>query len=186
MKNTFLTGERVYLRGLEELDLNGNYIQWLNDEEVCKYNSHHIFPYGKQKALEYIKRVNFSNRFLVLAVVLKENDIHIGNIALQNINYINQNAEYAILFGEKDYLGKGYAKEASLLVLRHGFLELNLRRIYCGTSEENIPMQKLAGYLGMKTEGVRREALFKNGKFMNIVEFGILKDEFFQKFNTKV
>ena len=38
MKNPFLLGEKIYLRGLNEKDINGNYIKWLNDSEVCKYN----------------------------------------------------------------------------------------------------------------------------------------------------
>jgi ribosomal-protein-alanine N-acetyltransferase len=40
MKNPFLVGENIYLRPLDLNDLRGNYINWLNDSEVCKYNSH--------------------------------------------------------------------------------------------------------------------------------------------------
>ncbi len=185
MTNPFLVGDRVYLRGLEFEDLEGNYVSWLNDEVVCKYNSHHVFPYTKEAALNYIRFIQSSKNNLVLAVVLKDSDLHIGNISLQEIDHISRSAEFAILFGEKSCWGKGYAKEASILLIEHGFKELNLHRIYCGTSSDNIPMQKLALHQGMTKEGCRRGAIYKNGKFKDLFEYGLLKEEFFNKFGLK-
>lgn len=185
MKNSFLIGQRVYLRPLEESDLNGNYVRWLNNEQVCRYNSHGVFPYTKEDALAYIQRVREFKNSLVLAIVLMDSDRHIGNISLQNINFVNQNAEFAIILGESDCWGKGFSKEASFLIMKHGFMSLNLHRIYCGTSEQNLAMRKLALYLGMKEEGCRRQALFKSGRFFDLMEFGLIKSEFFEKFGLK-
>ncbi len=178
MKNSFLEGKNIYLRALAYDDLDGNYINWLNDKEVCKHNSHHIFPYTKEKGESYIKSISNNPRQLVLAVVSKEDDVHIGNISLQNINLLYRNAEFAILMGEKNYWGKGYGKEAGRLIINHGFNALNLRRIYCGTFEGNIGMDKLAMALKFKREGERRKAAYKNGKFINILEYGLLREEF--------
>jgi len=177
VKNRFLIGKNVYLRGLSKEDLEGNYITWLNDGEVCAYSSHHVFPYSKESAETYIKSTSDSRAALVLAMVLKENDLHIGNIALQNIDYINRSAEFAILLGEKDYWGRGYSKEAAIMLVKHGFTELNLHRIYCGTTTENIAMKKLATSLGMVEEGRRRNASFKRGRYIDIIEYGLLKAE---------
>lgn len=178
MKNVFLTGSNIYLRSLLMEDLESGYLSWFNDQEVCKYNSHHIFPYTKEKAEKYINKINDSSSDLVLAILLKENNLHIGNVSLQNINYISRNAELAIIIGEKNNWGKGYSKEAATLIVNHGFSEMNLHRIYSGTSEHNKPFQKLAQFLGMKEEGRRREAQFKNGKYVDTIEYGILKSEF--------
>jgi RimJ/RimL family protein N-acetyltransferase len=41
-------------------------------------------------------------------------------------------------------------------------------------------MQHLALKLGMSQEGLRREAVFKNGEFADIVEYGMLKKEFLE------
>jgi RimJ/RimL family protein N-acetyltransferase len=178
----FIEGEKIYLRPLASDDINDNYINWLNDSEVCKYNSHHIFPYNKHKAEEYLKSISLSGDMLVLAMIAKESEKHIGNISLQHIDLLNNSAEFAILLGDKDYWGKGIAKEASLLIVKHGFLELNLHRIYCGTASENIAMQKLANFLGMSEEGRRKEAQFKNGKYNDIIEYGVLKEDFLKKY----
>lgn len=178
MRILFINGEKIYLRGLSKNDLDGGYLGWLNDADVCQYNSHHIFPYYRENGEEYIRKTLRSRSNLVLAINLKENDLHIGNVSLQKIDYINRSAEFAILIGEKNCWRKGYSKEAAMLILTHGFKELNLQRIYCGTSVDNIGMQRLAASLGMSKEGRRRNAIFKHGVYKDILEFGILRDEF--------
>lgn len=168
----FLDAERIYLRGLEAQDLEGDYVAWLNSQEVNAFNSHGRFAYSKEQAKAYIEGTYADSTKLVLAIVDKKSDKHIGNIALQSIDTINRSAELAIMIGEKRAHGIGY--EASKLLIAHGFNELNLHRIYCGTSSENIGMQKLALKLGMQLEGRRKEALFKHGKYVDIVEYGII------------
>jgi RimJ/RimL family protein N-acetyltransferase len=39
-------------------------------------------------------------------------------------------------------------------------------------------MQKLAGQLGMREEGRRRGAMWKRGRFVDVLEYGVLADEF--------
>lgn len=174
----FLQGNIVDLRVLLREDLNGEYINWLNDAEVCQYNSHHVYPYGPIQAEQYISSLENNKNNLVLAIIARDTSKHIGNISLQNIDYINRNAEYAIILGDKAYHGKGVAKEVSLLLLKHGFNSLNLHRIYCGTSSANIAMQRLAIALGMKEEGRRKQALYKNGLYYDVLEYGLLREDF--------
>lgn len=173
----FLAGERIYLRKLSRNDVCGNYSRWFNDPEVCRYNAHHRFPYGEEDLLSYVESLQGDSGKLVLAVVQSEDDAHVGNISLQSIDFIEQSAEFAIVLGEKSCWGKGYSKEAARLIIDHGFSMLNLHRIYCGTSSENIPMQKLALAMGFSLEGRRREALYKSGQFWDILEYGLLRNE---------
>lgn len=181
MKHPFLIGKLVYLRALELEDLTGNYFQWFNDPEVCRFNSHGRFPNNMEKMEAYLHRAYTDPSLVVFAIISQENDAHVGNISLQGINLIDRSAEYAIILGEKEYWGKGVAKEASDLILQYAFRVLNLCRVYCGTSEDNTGMQKLAAYMGMTEEGRRREAIYKNGVYHDIVEYGILYREYFAK-----
>ena len=171
----FIDGKKIYLRGLQQADLETGYISWLNDPEVCQFNNHNRFPYSAEQSSDYIKN-SYNKSNLILAICEKENHTHIGNISLQCIDWINRNAEFAILLGIKKFWKKGYAKEAGKLIINHGFNELNLQRIYCGTSEKNIGMQKLAAYLNMDQEGVRRKAIFKHGEYLDMLEYGILNE----------
>lgn len=178
MQNIFLQGKRIYLRPLAKNDLRGNYISWLNDEKVCEFNSHHVYPYTLPQAKSYIDSIRVDKHNIVLAIVTLRGNNHIGNISLQNIDYINRSAEFAIILGEKKYWGKGYAKEAAETIISHGFNELCLNRIYCGTSFNNVSMQRLATSLGMVKEGLRREAIYKHGNYNNLIEFGLLKKDY--------
>lgn len=178
MHNPFLIGERVYLRVLEETDLTPAYREWFNDEEVCRYNSHHRFPNYDQDMRRYYDEVIKSRTNLILAICDKETDTHVGNIALENIDPLNQSAEFAILIGDKAWWSKGIGRDAADLIISHGFTVLNLHRIYCGTQEDNLGMQKLADKLGFVKEGVSRHAIFKRGTFKDIITYGLLRDEF--------
>jgi len=174
----FLETPRLSLRPLVPADADGPYLRWFNDPEVCRYNSHHVFPYRREEALAYIERVARSQRDLALAIVQRSDGRHIGNIALQAIDPVNRTAEFAIVVGERDCWGKGYSKEAALPLLRHGFTALNLNRIYCGTPADHLPMRRLATSLGMQEEGVRRQALYKENQYLDLVEYGLLRPEY--------
>jgi RimJ/RimL family protein N-acetyltransferase len=178
MQPSFLTGERIYLRGLEAADASGPYLTWFNDEEACRGNSHHIFPYYREDAEAYIRRARESRADLVLAIVLRENDCHIGNIALQGIQQTNRSAEFAIVIGDRQAWGRGLGKEAARLLCDHGFDAMNLNRIHCGTLETNDAMRRLAASLGMEEEGRRRQAVFKGGRYLDVIEYGVLRLEY--------
>lgn len=176
MERPFLEGTTINLRPLSLTDAEGEYVNWFNDAEVCQHNSHHVYPHNRALTEQYINDANRQKQTMVLAITDKEG-AHIGNVSLQSINYVNRSAEFAILIGDKRYWGKGIAKEAGHLLLRHGFEALNLHRIYCGTAADNIAMQKVALALGMREEGLRKEAVYKNGGYVDIIEYGILKEE---------
>lgn len=176
----FLEDHKIGLRALEENDVNGEYSNWLNDKEICKYNSHHRYVTTKDEMAEFVRTCN-SRIAVVLAVELKETKVHIGNISLQNIHYIDRSAEIAFLMGARELWGKGYATEAARLLINHAFDQLGIQRIYFGTSENNIGMQKVGEKLGFKREGIRRKAIYKDGMFHDIYEYGLLREEWEDK-----
>lgn len=178
MRNPFLIGKTIYLRTIEASDLDENYQSWFNDAEVCQFNSHHRFPNYRQNMEEYYDDVIKSKNNLVLAIIDKETNQHVGNIALQDINLLDRTAELAIIIGNKQSWGKGIGREAAKLIIVHGFDSLNLNRIGFGTSEENKAMQKLGESLGFKKEGTMRQALYKNNGFKDIIIFGLLRAEY--------
>lgn len=175
---TFLTSERLYLRPLLVADSQGPYPRWFNDEQVCAGNSHHVFPYTPDSADGYIRGLGASTDTIALAIVLAQSDEHIGNISLQRIDWVSRSAELAIVIGEKTAWHQGYAMESSRLLCSHGFRTMNMHRISCATFHNNEPMKRLAIALGMREEGRRREAAFKNGRYLDVVEYGVLRAEY--------
>ncbi len=168
-----------YVRSLHESDLNGPYQSWFEDQNVCMYNSHGKFFKNANWFRKFYDNLNREDQ--VVWAICHQEDGHIGNVSLQSISFINRNAEFAILIGNPKHLRKSVGLNASLALLRHGFEKLNLERVYCGTAGTNVGMQKLALQMGMIEEGRRRKHLFLNGQWEDMVEYGVLRDDFENK-----
>lgn len=168
----FLLGDRVALRALTPADVDGPYLEWFNDPEVCRLNSHHVFPYTRPEALTWVEALAGRRDALVLAIEMDGR--HVGNISLQGIDPVSRSAELAIVLGDRSVWGQGVGLEAARLLVDHGFTALNLNRIACGTLAANVAMRRLAERLGMREEGVRRQASWTDGAYHDIVEYGLL------------
>ena len=165
-----------FVRALYASDLAGPYPHWFEDQEVCKYNSHGKFAKNSDWFKSFYDSANREDR--VVWAICHRDAGHIGNISLQEMSFVDRNAEFAILIGDGNHRGKSVGTNAGLALLRHGFGKLNLERIYCGTAATNIGMQRLAGQLGMIEEGRRRGHLFLEGQWVDMLEYGVLKAEF--------
>src|SRR5688572_26546417 len=108
----FIETERLAFRELNALDANERYYAWLNDPEINQYLENRYFPSTIESIREYINSINASKANLFCAIILKENNQHIGNIKLGPINWIHRYAEIGLLLGEKNCWGKGFATEA--------------------------------------------------------------------------
>lgn len=174
----FLETPRLILRPLMAADADGPYPCWFNDAEACAGNSHHIYPYTREQALEYITSILGSKSNLVLAITLKEDGRHVGNISLQQIHFVNRSAELAIIIGDAACRSKGIGVEACKAIIRHAFAALNLHRVSFGTFENNLGMRGIAKKLGFEEEGILKQAVFKNGRYVDIILYGLLADSF--------
>lgn len=175
MYHPFLVGERIYLRRVEKLDLEGNYFQWLNDQEVTRWMQNGIFPNSAESMLEYYQYMAGSRSDMNLAIVLKEADRHIGNISLSAINQLFRSADIGILIGEKDVWGQGYGSEAIALLSGHAFQRINLNRLGAGAVEENAGSIRAFEKAGFVREGVARQAYFCEGQYRDCVYLGLLR-----------
>jgi [ribosomal protein S5]-alanine N-acetyltransferase len=166
---------KYFVRALTLDDLSGSYKSWFQDQEVCRFNSHGKFFKTDQWFLDYYNTLNGSDRLVWAICEIEEG--HIGNISLSNISFINRNAELSIILGNKKHWGKSVGYDASKTIINHGFLKLNLKKIYLGAASRNQSMVALARKLGMTEEGTRRNHLYLNGAWEDQVEFGLLADE---------
>jgi ribosomal-protein-alanine N-acetyltransferase len=167
----------ITLRPLTRSD--AGYYRWFNDLDVTDGNSHGVYFMTYEECVDYIEH---TSDFVV--GIIASTGIHIGNVALQNINNIYRSADLSIIIGEKDYWGKGYGKQACTQMIEHAFNAMNLRRLSLGTFETNDAMKALAVSLGFQWEGLRRKAAWKNGRYVDIVEYGLLREEWYSEHNS--
>ena len=175
MQNPFIVGDKVYLRPLEMEDID-SFILWLNDEEVRQYLTR-TSPLNRIREREFVENLYKDEREIVLGIVLKENDQLIGNIALHRISIPYRQSGLGIVIGEKTCWSKGYGTEALNLMLRYGFDQLNLHRIYLTVLSFNARAIHTYEKVGFIKEGVFREHMYRNGKYHDVYYMGILEDE---------
>ena len=89
--------------------------------------------------------------------------------------------EVSIYIGEEKWQEKGYASDALHLLLKYGFCELRLHRVYAIIFEYNESSIKFFEKNGFEFEGRHREARFWDGKFHDELVYGILDHEYFGK-----
>lgn len=114
----------------------------------------------------------------VRCAIVEESDSNsiIGLISLINIDYINRSAELHIFIGDKKNRGKGIGTFAVNAMIEHGFNNLNLRRIELEVLEDNAIAVHTYEKCGFIREGLKRSAIFKNGKYVSVIIMAKIKE----------
>ena len=175
----------MYLKVLEKKDLEGNWYRWLNNQDSTKFTRHGIFPNTYEKQVSFFESLSKKTNVIALAIVEIENDIHIGVVSLQNIDWINRNAEIAIWVGEKEYQKSGYGLEAMCLLINHGFKRVNLHKIYAGQDVGLEKWRKTLEKIGFRVEGFRKEHVFRDCAYRDVVMIGVFAQDFYNSEVTK-
>jgi RimJ/RimL family protein N-acetyltransferase len=76
-----------------------------------------------------------------------------------------------------DYQGRGFARAAAAEMLRIGFAEVGLHRIFGGCDARNDPSAGLLTRLGLRQEARLRDYEFIKGEWCDELIFAILADE---------
>jgi ribosomal-protein-serine acetyltransferase len=73
--------------------------------------------------------------------------------------------------------GKGYATEAAGALAEHAIRELGLHRVEIHVALDNPASQRVAEKLGFQREGIAREVEFVNGRWVDHVQYSLLRHE---------
>ena len=109
------------------------------------------------------------------AITTKENDEILGIVSLVEIDFINRSALFHIMVGE-DGQNKGVGTFAVKAMIEHGFKNYGLHRIELHVLADNKRAQHVYEKCGFVQEGVRRQAVFKNGQFKDMLVYSVIKD----------
>lgn len=173
----FIEGERIYLREVRLSDVNENYYRWLNDPEVNQYLETRYTPQSIENIRRYVEGMDGKADEIFLAICLKDNDEHIGNIKLGRINWIHRFADISLLIGEKSYWGKGIATEAIVVLSRFAFSDLNLHKVRAGCYSKNVGSAKAFVKAGFSKEGVLRKQWLSGGEFQDEILLGLCSED---------
>ena len=186
MHHPFIVGEKVYFRGVEESDVDGLYLDWLNDEEATRFlTTVGRFPTTKENLLHFIQVMARSDQDILFAIHDGETNEFIGTSHLGPINWIPRIAPLGIMIGNKKFRGKGYASEAIKLVVDYAFRRLNLHKVSAGVAAINQGSLKAFQKAGFKVEGQAKSQVLLNGEYHDSQYLGLTKEDFMREFLSK-
>ena len=170
----------LYLREIERTDLP-LINQWRNDPELISLLGANFFFIGAGIDERWFDGY-LANRdkAVRLAMVVGQERKHIGNVQLTSIHATNRTAEFSIFIGDKAYQSGGYGPVATQQLLAHGFNDLNLNRIYLTLMVDNERAHRMYLRLGFQEEGRQRQAVFKGGRYHDVLEMALLREDFQQ------
>ncbi len=98
----------------------------------------------------------------------------IGLIFQQDV--YRKSAELGYWLGES-YWGRGIATAAVRAMVQHAFSELGLHRVSARIFADNAASRRVLEKAGFALEGAARQAVEKNGRLLDVLNFGILAGE---------
>jgi len=104
--------------------------------------------------------------------------VHIGNGGLESVNWTHRFAELGIVIGEKEYWNRGFGTDAVRTLVRYGFQEMNLHRIYLHVYEDNARAIRAYEKCGFQHEGRLRDGVYRRGRYYDLLVMSILSHEF--------
>jgi len=171
----FIEGERI--------DLVAGNSKWVN--LLCKWNNApNVRRYARNMwplTLEEVKKWfdpppdRHTRDFVVFTIYHKGDKRPIGSVGFNRINWVNRNANIFWTIGEPEYWGRGIIGEATKLLIKYGFTELNFHKIYAGVVSPNARSLRAAEKLGFKKEAIIKETIYVDGLYHDEHKFALFK-----------
>jgi diamine N-acetyltransferase len=171
-------GERIRFRAVERDDIP-LFVDWLNDPEILQGLLLYLPLSQEDEATWYENMMKrpLDEHPMVIEIHEASDWLPIGNCGFINIDWRNRSGEVGIFIGEKSFWNKGYGTDAIRLLLKHGFMTLNLNRVALdvyATNERAIRCYEKAGFVH---EGCKRKAIFKDGDYIDLMQMSVLREE---------
>jgi len=185
----FLRGDRVTLRTVEDEDLE--FVRDNIDDPRVRRPLTNAAPTNLETTREHFEeRTSDDDAGVELAVCVddgarrfdeatsdgpRDGDI-LGTVSLFDIDGSAGHAEIAYWLTPEAH-GQGIMTEAARLLVRYAFEELRLHRVRGRALATNEGSKRVLQKCGMEREAVAREAENVNGEYVDMVYFGVLREE---------
>jgi ribosomal-protein-alanine N-acetyltransferase len=151
--------------------------KWFIEGEPERMSCRPIEVYDIDELLRRFHKKKQSGYIQTFAVRRVEDNELLGRVTYFDINHRNGSVEIGFMLASK-YHQKGYATEALILLLKHIFDDLGLRKVMAQTAEFNNASIALLKKIGFKQDGCLRQHHELDGKYFNDLLFSMLRGEF--------
>ena len=171
-----LVGDVVVLKTLERHDCIR---LWQNHEPSDGIPTEPLNPglsvEGADQWFDQIQKEQGKSR-IHLGIFSKEGEL-VGDVQLTSICYRHRRADMGVGIARSDKRGKGYGADATRVILRFAFLELDLIRLRARTLSHNVGARRILERVGFVEEGVERSTTYIRGERYDTLVYGLLRDE---------
>ncbi len=150
----------------------------LDDWDVVKWLAQVPFPYTEKDALDWIVQTarNWAEgREYQLGIALRSTGELVGHIGLR-MDPDSDSAELGYWLG-KPHWGRGYGTEAARSMVRFGFVQLRLDRIWATCLPDNQRSLKVLGKAGLAVEGKRMQEFATRGVTVEVPVLGLARTD---------
>lgn len=176
-----IKGDRIYLKEIEEKEIDERVLNWFEDEELMKFYSNSKMKITKERLLASInegKRTGFN---ITYGIYDNDKDLIIGTMKLGPIMKAHRISDLVALIGDRDYLGKGLSVEAISLGNKLAFDVFDLRKLYGGMYLSNVPSIKAYTRAGWIIEGRLKGFYEVEGKNEDRLLVGCFNPKYFSE-----
>ena len=169
-----LCTERLVLSQPIVSDLNDVVFQVNSTSEISENTLSLPFPYREENAHFWFKMAEdgFANKdAFIFGIREKENLKLIGAVGL-HLDVAHHKAEVGYWLG-KSFWNNGYVSEALQEVLKFGFEELKLNKIYASHFHHNPASGKVLEKNGFVFEAELKQEILKNGKYLDLFRYAL-------------
>ena len=111
-----------------------------------------------------------------LAIVLKAERKLVGGVGMRIKNPAHREADIGYVLNRR-YWNQGIMTEAARAMLRFGFGELGMHRIYATCDAQNAASARVMQKMGMQYEGHLRQNIFEKGRWRDTFVYAILETD---------
>ena len=162
--------------------------KWTHDPEYLRLTEYEaarpLSPFHIKKKFEEAEK-EAGRDFYFFVIRTQEDDRAIGFVQLRWIEWNHGNAHFNMGIGSPDDRRHGYGTQALQMLLRYAFEELNLYRLTGHTFEYNKGAQQFLAKHGFQLEVRRREAIYRDGRYWDVLSYGILAQEWAKTADSK-
>jgi RimJ/RimL family protein N-acetyltransferase len=176
-----IMGQAVGLRAIERGDLAA-LLAWRNEPEFRR-NFREYRELGSEQQEQWFKSSVLDDpRTRMFAIVARENQCLLGACGLCYIDWVNRTADFSIYIGHDGlYIDERLAPDAGRSLLRYGFDELGVHRIWCEIYDFDGAKARMLDGLGFTLDGRHRETHWAEGAWHDSLFYGILDREFWAR-----
>ena len=179
--NYYWQNNLVRLRAMQPEDWEEHYVNCFDSKARRLLQCEIELPPTKIKDKEMAEKFsNFNQESGRLMFVIETLDGH--SVGALNLNSVDEkNGTFSIgMQINIDCRGKGYGTAAMRILLGYAFFERRLNKYYGHCLEGNIPSMTMLKKLGCAQEGIRRQQIYTDGRYLDEVLFGLTKEEFIE------